>query len=462
MQYQDTYYFSFIEAKKEAIQHNVSNYNLQICYYDGEKVDTSLINLIHLPYQDIVNVLGKGNSRIPTLLSFDGIDKPYEEMVEIAKNTNLLFEQAKVLHCNITNQYIAKIKNNKPNFKQKLRFYLAANNTTKVMSNVSKNIVETLKNNNCEVKFLLDYGCDFWKEVKVIAEYNPHIIININHLNNGTLNEDIYNIIWIQDFFAIKQLEGKKLRKRDFIFSLIPEFDAQLDSLGITCQRQSFCVNNEIFKVDTKIEKKKKIVFIGSSYRSFIDFEKYDTIIQELTYEFENGRIFNEKYLKSIGIKYSLNPKFIEEKLLHYIIRDISVLNLCNINTNYVIEIYGRGWDEYSVLKNFCKGEIKYGEEISKIYNSATYALCPHPLSILQQRTFESSASGAIPLVYDCRELTTESTYEEAVIYFRTTNDLEKILQNDNIPKKDFTNLLEENSYKHFITKILDIVKEDK
>jgi hypothetical protein len=52
-------------------------------------------------------------------------------------------------------------------------------------------------------------------------------------------------------------------------------------------------------------------------------------------------------------------------------------------------------------------------------------------------------------------------SYEEALVYFKKFDELEKVLSDKNPPKKDFTKLLSENSYKGFVDKILKIIKEN-
>ncbi|MGB5793389.1 glycosyltransferase family protein, partial [Poseidonibacter sp.] len=115
----------------------------------------------------------------------------------------------------------------------------------------------------------------------------------------------------------------------------------------------------------------------------------------------------------------------------------------------------------YKELAAYIKGELPYGEKIAEVYNSATFSLCPHPLSILQQRVFESAGCGAIPIVYDCRDLTDEIDYEESVCYFKSISELKKLLTGRTTIKKNFDKLLSDNSYENFITKIINIVEKD-
>ena len=337
-----------------------------------------------------------------------------------------------------------------------------ASANTNVLQYVSKNIAKTLEKMGYEVVFKLYYGIEDMGYFKDMADFNPHVQININHLHNHYLNESIFNIIWIQD--AVTMLfDDKKipLRKRDFIFTLVKDFEDLLKKKGIESLRQSFCVNDDEYKLYPDIKREKKIVFIGSSYSKHVkDDENIRRVIDHLSRAFQNGETFMQDKIDKISKEFNVDKTELTTRIIPFVIRDVSVLMLCNIDSDYEVEIYGYGWEDYDSIKEHYKGEPKYGEDIAKVYNGATYAFSPHPEYILQQRVFEASACGAIPIQYDCRDICDEDPYNEAFIYFRTQEDLARILK-DPVPKKDFSRLLKENSYEYFVQKILKIVKDN-
>ena len=467
MAVQDTFFFSSEVAKKTALKSRRFNngYHLQLCFYCGDKLDLDydLINLIHLPIDNIVSILESGKYRIPTLLSFEGVNLPQNKMKHIAGIINTQLELSKAKRDINILKYSKLIKSNTLDFREPLRFFLLAHSETKVMSKVSSNIVDKLKEMNCDIRFSLDHGCFEYEHLITMSNFNPHIVININHINNRYLNDNSFNFVWIQDFFALEQFKTAQIRKNDYFFTLLKVFEEEVSKYNIEYERQSFCINDNIFKLDSSIKREKKIVFVGSSYSSHID-GKYEEVLSELIPFFLSGKTFTSKYIDEIGKKYKIASKFIEEQLVHFIVRDVSVIQLCSMSNDidYEIEIYGRGWEQYDEVLPFFKGELNYGEDISKVYNSAELAFCPHPLSVLQQRTLEAAGSGAVPIMYDCRDLTDEKYYEEAIHYFKSIDSLKELLTKKVLDTKNYELLLKENSYENFIHKIITKVKKEK
>ena len=184
-------------------------------------------------------------------------------------------------------------------------------------------------------------------------------------------------------------------------------------------------------------------------------------LINYLSQAFQDGITFTPQKVAEIAKAFSITQTELTTSIIPYVVRDVSVIMLCNMETEYSIEIYGKGWDIYESVKPYYKGKLSYGAEIAKIYSSATYAFSPHTEYILQQRVFEATACGAIPILYDCREFTDEESYEEALLYFKTPQDLQEILSAPEPPKRDFTQLLSENSYERFVEKILAIIETE-
>ena len=464
----DTYFLNANEALRVAKQQNRSDDQdqqyLQLCYYNGEKIETDLINLIHLPMNSLVDDLSQGTYRIPTKVDFTGLDISSEDTLSISNNIKSAIQTAQAYRAELHTIYADRLKDSKLDFSEPLRFYLLANTRTTVMQYVSKSIVKILKNRGYDVFLHLYHGIEDYDSLKSKFEFNPHVSININFLMNEAISDDTFNFTWFQDPMPFLLNETKTiLRKRDFVFSLFKTIDDLLLKKEIPFQRQSFCVNSELFKLNHSIKREKKIVFIGSSYLDFLpeNDENIQLAAKYMISLFHDGIIFTNKRIDEIVDKFNVNKSLITTRIIPFIIRDIAVLDLCQIKSKYKIEIYGWGWDKYEVLAPYYKGPLGYGEDIAKVYNSATFAFAPHQSYILQQRTLESSACGAIPIVYDCRSITNEPSYSDALIYFKTFKDIEKVLLKK-APKKNFKRLLEENSYDAFVDKILNIIEENK
>ncbi|MEN4045783.1 glycosyltransferase [Sulfurimonas sp. NWX367] len=462
--FEDTYFLDFEEAIRIASQQNRQNLSvLQACYYAGEKIETDFENLIHLPFESFVDTLSKGVHRLPTKIDFTNLDISDEVKEEIEDSFQSLLTQTNSIRKILNEEYVKALKNRKLNFNEPWRFYLTAHSNSQVLQYVAKAIAETLESMGYSVFFDLRNGTEDMSCSKNIFLFNPHVTINLNAMNTWQIADDVFNFVWFQDPMPFL-MDGKQvqIRKKDFVFSLLPIFDEMLKRKGIPFERQGFCINEKIYKNNPEIKREKKIVFIGSSYLKSIPYkENIKLAVKELEKIFLEGDSFTDELTALISEKYELNVNFVSTRLIPYIVRDIGLLKLCKINSDYKIEIYGHGWDVYEELKPYYKGSLKYGKEIANVYNSATFAFAPHQQYTLQQRTFEASACGAIPIVYDCREISDEDSYEEALCYYKTTQDLEKILTAD-IPEKDFSRLLQSHTYKSFAKKILKIIEDNK
>lgn len=464
--YEDTYFLNPQEALRVASEQNRwgdNNYSLQACYYDGEKLDSELSNLINVSLDNLVEELAEGTYRIPTVLDFTGLNLSIEIELNILTNFNLSIEHAKNYREQYNKHYLEAIENLTLDFDEPLRFYIMASTSTQVMQYVSRNIAHTLKERGYKVFFDLREGAEDAGCFQKILKFKPHASISINHFNNGYLNDDAFNFVWFQDPMPIFYMNGEIYqRKRDFVYSLLEEFDEPMIKKGVIPTRQSFCVNTRDFKIHENIERKKKIVFVGSSYgNGILQSENVMEAIEYITLAFNNGENLNSTFMEAVAKKFTLNEAYLLNSLLQFVVRDTSVLWLCSHASNYEIEIYGHGWDVYESVRPFYKGALNYGDDIAEVYNGATYCFAPHQAYALQQRVLESAACGCIPIVYDCFDKKEDREYEEALEYFKTPEDLKHILFNDDIPNKDFTKLLSENSYEYFVDEIINTIKKE-
>jgi hypothetical protein len=460
--FEDIYFLNGDEALRVASEQNrwgENGYYLQACYYDGPKIESDLANLIHMPIENLIEGLAYGRYRIPTKIDFTSLELSSDIKYQVQVHFNISTGQATILRNQLNQKYLHNLKNAKLDFSEPLRFYLSASSSTQVMQYVSKAIADTLDSMGYDVMFDLYYGIEDESSLKNMVEFNPHAVINLNHINNKYISDDVFNIVWFQDPMPILyNNEELSLRKRDIIYSLLKEFDTPLRKKGVEVKRQNFCVNLKEFKIYDDIKRQKKIVFIGSSYGKMIPDDKNTSdAVEYITKAFGTGEHLKGDFIDKIVQNFLLDKEFVLARLIPFVVRDVSVLWLCNIESDYEIEIYGHGWDAYESVKPFYKGALKYGDDVAKVYNSATYSLAPHQNYILQQRVLEAAACGCIPIVYDIGE---EKIYEESLEYFKTKDDLVDILSNNDLKEKNFDRLLRENSYKYFVDGIIKEINE--
>ena len=461
--FEDTYFFDAGQALRVAKEQNKpSRYVLQLCYYNGEKIDhEGLENLVHLPVENFVNGLALGVYRIPTKVDFSGLEVSKEVQGEILEGLKASIAQAKAMRDELNRHYFESLKNAKLDFSQKLRFYIPASSNTRVMQHISKNIADTLVEMGYEVYFNLNVGVKDLNCLKEIKEFNPHATININHINNVMLSEEVFNFVWIQDKFAIEQFKKFPLRERDIVFHLIEHLNKPLQALDVASEYQPFCINTNIYKPRKEIEKEKKIVFIGSSYKN-----NFDTIRHEQKHQaakdilqdyIQNGYIRMERRAEYLArYKYLSGDEL--GAVFNYVERDLLIKEIIKLDLEYKFELYGYEWELDEELKEYSKGILNYGENISKVYNSARYGLVIGGY-ILQQRTLESAASGAIPLVFDSRQSGADvesECFDKSMTFFKTPADLVEMLKT--AQNKDLECIVNEHSYRnfaeHMITKI--------
>ncbi|QFR48348.1 hypothetical protein FJR48_00845 [Sulfurimonas lithotrophica] len=444
---------------------------LQICYYDGERIENEPENCIHVPFNSIVDYFIKTKNRFPSLINSDNTNLSTTELSELQDE----FKKSMNKVQNILDNKIINIKKEiqklKPNFNdEKLRIFAYGCRETVLIKHLVKNILIAADELGYETYLhTQDNDMESCNEVfylKALRDFNPHITINVNHLNNDFISDEVFNFIWFQDYMPLLRKESPPihLRDRDLIYHLTNDLKEIIFNKGIYSEFQSFCMNEKIYKPRPEILKEKKIVFIGSSYKDRINDIKLDPDFQlvfneakdifekkscltNLTHPKSDLLFLMQKYSKSLDYVNGINA---------YLIRDYCVEKLCSINTNYEIEIYGWGWNENKKIQPYYKGIVENGESISKIYNSATYGFCPGSY-ILMQRTLECAFSETVPLVLDVREDKQEeynNKIEESLEFFHI-GDLENILNSDSEVKKTFAYIKEQYSYKKIINNFM-------
>ena len=467
----NTYFFDARKALDEALKRKRVRTShpdidaLQVCYYDGEVLPDAPENCINVPVGNLYTYLLTTRNRLPEDLNFEGKEFSDDVKVQLARAIVEVLEAVYRDRAVLQQQLSDEARNLKPDFGRGLRFFLSASRQTAVMRHVSKNIADTLAKLGYDVCFSIEENemeqLSALHHLQRYLDFKPNVTININHMNNAHLHEDVYNFVWFQDPMPVLLgTEPISLRKRDYVYHLVEHLKVLLDNKHIPSRYQPFCINTDLYHPRPEIVRENKIVFIGSSYRDRLSGDPRDeAVLHDLKRLLEDGNITDEE-VAMIASRHGSTTEFVH-LLIGYLLRDYLVLELCRCNTPYAIELYGWGWDAYPEFKPFYKGMLSYGEEISKIYNSAALAFVPAQ-HVIQQRTLEAAASGAIPLVYDYRNASESEPEEvaEGVIYFRTLGELRQILNrpvpNDKHPEK----LVYRHTYEGFVETIIRTVQQ--
>jgi hypothetical protein len=458
--FHDTYFFSAEHARQVASQQNKKNngYWLQCCYYDGPKLEIDLPNLIHLPIEGMVDALGNGSNRIPTRISLDGIDCTEEQRDQIRADMALQLAAAKALRLRKNQQHYEQLRNAKLDFSEPLRMWLHAHVNTTVMFNIIQCLYDACRAAGLDTQFEVKYGVEDYQCYKNMALFNPHVTFSINHFNNTHISDDVFNFVWFQDaMFAIELSENQYIRRRDIVYSLTKSIKKHLADRGIESLNQHFCVDTKKYRARKNIKRADKIVFIGSSYRP-----QWDLIAWGIKHEvtsilfsdlLENGYWDRDK-IGAIKHEYKINDDILG-RIKNYVERDLVLKQILHDYPEYRLEIYGRNWAIDPVLNSACQGPLSFGEDISKIYNGAQYALVLGGY-VLQQRTLEAAASGATPIILDVRsglDTAPEDNIDESAIFFRRPAEFGACLEKAS--PKVVSPIIEGLSYADLVAKML-------
>ena len=474
--YHDTFFMDAETALIEAKKNNrvyIGNPEIdgsQICYYAGdEEIPNAPYNCINVPLENVYNYFVSTRNRFPSEVNFNNTEYNQEEKNEFSEYFNTVLELAIKERDRIASILITEINSTKPDFtEEKWRIFIPTCRETTVMQYVSKNIAEAFEKLGFEVHFFIQENdlqvCkDSLPLLFKLHQCKPHIYVSINNPNNVVINEDTFLFTWFQDPMPILYNEEKLLiRQRDYFFTLFDKYKNALTKKGISEKNifhQSFATNPNLFYKDDTIQKEDKIVFLGSDY----NFEKemnFDITecINLINKAIDKNRLSKE-FLQQLAIAYQIKLDSLEMYIIPSLVRRRVVIWLCSLK-NIKVEVYGTDkWLHTPEVKPFYKGLLPYGKEMSKVYNSAKYALAVHPQYRYQQRVIEISACGTIPIVYNCDLVSEDFNHEDNVLSFSTKEDLINIIGKST--KKDPSQIAEDISYKKMCETIIDKVKQE-
>ncbi len=439
--FKDTYFFGFEVAKQVALQGNFvklpdKGKGRQLCYYNGEPLVNNPETLIGVPMDRIFDYFVDTPYRHPTFVNFSGTDFSETLQKETQYNVNHMFEQVNEERERRRQQYKKMIIRQSPNFDDPVkRAFLMTSRHTSVIQYTSKGIARALKKLGYDVKLMIEED-DLQilhkdMRMKAIYEFNPHLTININHMYNEFLNEKTWNIVWWQDPMPdLVKPDALYVRDRDIVFSYCRNFDDFWIRKQITpIFRQEMSIDADIFCPNPNIERKEKVVFIGSTnFKIYPSGSRSLSLKKEMMALLEDGIFFTYDRVRILTEKHGVDYDTGLNLILHDAIRDITVQWLCEEST-IDVEIYGRHWEQNEVVLPFFKGEVEHGRDVADIYRSTKYALACQGGNIQTQRLFEAASCGAIPIVYDSRPISPDPLWKNQYLFFKTRDELKQALK---------------------------------
>ena len=407
---------------------------LQVCYFDGEPRPDDPPNLVGVPLEKALDYFTTTRNRLPTAFIAPS-DAP--------SKLRSLFPQTIAAAASQRRELVAAYRqrvqgfSHMPAMERSLRIFIPANRLTNVMQYAARNVAIAFESLGHEVLFSIEDNemeqLDDFIQYKLLSEFQPDVIFVINQSNllGVRLPEQIFNVVWWQD--PMPELIGKEKfynRHRDITFSALKKLDPMLEECGLTkIIRQEFCVDTSVFFDNAETERENKIVFAGSSYIDHLHDKGVGAVsaFDELKAEFEKGMPLTDDLIGEISTRNQVPYDYIFWNILHYVVRDLSVEWLCDASP-IPVEVYGRHWELNARVRPYFKGVVPHGEDLANLYRTARYGFVVHPFELNSQRLAEVAASGAIPIVYDCRHSSDKPHWDTEILFYKTRQDLKNSL----------------------------------
>ncbi|MEO5364164.1 MAG: hypothetical protein H7838_11165 [Magnetococcus sp. DMHC-8] len=449
----------------QRVPETVAVSGLQMCYHPGEPWPDAPVNLVAVAVapQALEGFFRSSRFSAPTAIAFDPAVQEERQLAHYI--VNRLYD-ARLARLHAASQWLEQCQQNRPVFvpDQPWRVHVGTSRMTTVMQYNARDLAQGFRRQGCEVLFVREAddreSLDGYHRLQAMATFNPHVVVNINHLNNASLPPEVFNITWWQDrMAALKAGQPLPWRERDLIYAIDRLLDDDLYRCGAPrVQRQGFCYDDEVF-CDQGQPRQPKVVVVAISYRKNLpDHPQTGAVLEVLTGLFEAGEPLTDALLTRLAEQYAYPRDVLFWQLWHYVIRDQSVRWLCSLAEDLPVEVYGRHWEADPLVRPFFRGELPHGPAVAAVYNSARYALVPHPFDLHSQRLMEVAACGAIPIVYDCRYRAEPPHWDEQCLWFRTREELRACLTGT--PMQPSATLCQGRSYAAFAKRIMDQIRQ--
>ena len=430
---------------------------IQLCYVIGtpEAGKTYPQNLIFLPEEAMAETLYQKTARTPKILVMSPFDSP-ELKVQGQKFLTFIQQsfQKWVQHqIYLVLQKIQQLSLDPPRLEKlkktfqgdrEVRVLIFASYYTTVMRYALENMAKAFEKIGCEVRFIMDSPYRLLLDLEVTQTYlsfKPHLVFNINHLNNQTLSNETFNCIWWQDLMPPLQNSESfaKVRLRDFHFAFSEHIYESVKAKGVPVRYQEQCANEDIYfppSSERAIQRRQVIVFVGSSYakQPKIFAQLYgETALNKVLTDFKD--CFEQPILEAEQ-RVDLIHRYIEThdqydqfvltRLWIYYCRT-AIIHFLIEHSPLPLELYGYDWQEDPKTAPYYKGHVENGEELAELYRSVQYGLSVQPFMVGHQRLAEIKFCGATPLVFWTPNHYEHTDYQHEVLSFQSLEELQTL-----------------------------------
>ncbi|MBF0285266.1 MAG: hypothetical protein HQL51_12510 [Magnetococcales bacterium] len=460
----DLYFFhreEALEADRERRQVPVTVFlkETRLCYYDGEPHPDDPPTVIGVPLARLSETLAESPLRFPRRVIWRGLDRA--QLVR-GLTAAARIEAAAALQERRAQALAPACYGAVPRFVpgEPLRVMGFTSRHTTVMQYASRSLLQAFARLGCQTLLTREENeREQWAMHHHMARYAafaPHVMVSINHARHAWLPRETFHVTWWQDEMD-ELTSGAAIpwRERDLVYSLDPGLDRWLIQSGAPrVERQGFCIDAGVFHPPVPgTERRRKVVFVGVTHAHMVENPAEEVVRRRLLARLEAGEAVDWAVFHALERETGVPARRIHWDLIP--VREAAVHWLCQCADLIDVEIYGRGWEEDPVVRPFFKGPLPHGAAVADLYRHSRFALVPHPYDLQSQRLAEAAACGCIPVVFDCRSLAAPPHWEDHCLWFRTREELRRVLQAGEVPAADPVGVAAGRTYDVFARRIL-------
>ncbi|MBF0283926.1 MAG: hypothetical protein HQL51_05655 [Magnetococcales bacterium] len=452
---------------RERIQSGVNG--LQLCYALGAAQEvTGVPGFVPVPVKGMVGFFHANRRRAPTWISFDPADPAQRENAAALTGMIEKIYAARFLE---GNALLARLRSQPLTLgpEEPLRVLLNTSRCDEDLRFPAEALARHFAARGCVVRTAFeDLRREFFDArdwIAILQQFHPHVVVTLNEWQSFWSHPQCVNVIWWQDVVGqLRETQPMAWRERDLHYSLHQALDGYLLKCGVPPERilrQPFCVDREVFHPGSGENRRRKVVFVGSSYarKGGLDEARrqdpgLERLLGEMFERLEAGDPLEDEVLQTYSQQFGYSFDTIFWIFLHYVVRDRTVQWLCRCADRIDVEIYGgESWLQDPTTAPFYKGLLPRGEAVAEVYRNARYALVSHPFDLWNLRLLEAAGCGCIPIVYDCRGRGGRASWEDSCLWFRTFQTLREQLTQ--VPVGDSRLVVESAGYDSFVDQIL-------
>jgi len=472
-EYYDTYFINSKRALKMARENNNvilnNGFGIQLCYYSGEKLESTPKNMLHLSIDNIKEFFSKESYRRPLYIDFIKSDfEDNEELqIEFTKSFLNIFKQLDKEDSQTNRILFDRVKNSKMlNLNpKKINFTIIVSKALKSNFYYAKQLKKSLISQGHTTTILTEKGSknyliNYLKTkviLKKLLKIKPNVIIFINDYKPTMIPSNVYQVSIIKGYIsALETIEKRNVREKDVILSQNQHINALFNQKDISSKYIQPVTSSTSKPYD--VGSKSTLLTICSNFidlDNFIVFEEMFPILFKQT----NTKILTIKKLNQ-SIKNTAYKNKDDYELMSLLQKSIVIQSAISWLSpqKYKIKILGRNWEKYQEASSNIK--IKETFNMKKNYAKSKYVLHVST-NIIDENLLEILDSNSIPIVYDLRDedKNYNKKFDDHCLFFRNRKELNNILKKGLKPnKQNNNNLLQTYSYDKLAKQITRLI----